>query len=44
MEGAVDSHAPDKLFPEEEIELEEFRNFGSAERILAFRGVELDRS
>jgi len=39
MAGAVDSHALDKLFPEEEIEWEEFRNFGNAARNLACRGV-----
>jgi uncharacterized Fe-S cluster-containing radical SAM superfamily protein len=44
MEGAVDSHALDKLFPEEEIEWEDFRNFGNAERNLAFRSVKLDRN
>lgn len=43
MAGAVDSHRLDRLFPEEEIEWEEFRNFGNAERNLACRGVRLDR-
>ena len=43
MAGAVDSHALGRLFPEEEVEWEEFRNFGNAERNLTYRGVTLDR-
>jgi uncharacterized Fe-S cluster-containing radical SAM superfamily protein len=43
MEGAVDSSGLKRLFPEERIEWEEFRNFGNAERNLALRGVKLDR-
>jgi len=43
MAGAVDSSRLDEIFPEEEIEWEEFRNFGNAERNLAYRGVRLDR-
>ncbi|MGA2260799.1 MAG: radical SAM protein [Acidobacteriota bacterium] len=44
MVGAADTNALDNLFPEEEIEWEEFRNFGNAERNLSFRGVKLDRN
>jgi uncharacterized Fe-S cluster-containing radical SAM superfamily protein len=43
MEGAVDSSALKRVFPEERIEWEEFRNFGNAERNLTQRGVKLDR-
>jgi hypothetical protein len=43
MLGAADTSALDKLFLDEEIEWEEFRNFGNAERNLQFRGVKLDR-
>lgn len=44
MVGAADTNALEKLFPEEGIEWEEFRNFGNAERNLSFRGVTLDRN
>jgi len=44
MLGAADTNALDKLFPEEEIEWEEFRNFGNAEHNLSSRGVKLDRN
>ncbi len=43
MAGAVDSRALRRLFPEEEIEWEEFGNFGNAERNLKDRGVRLDK-
>ena len=43
MVGAVDSRRLEHLFPEEQIEWEEFRNFGNAERNLARRGVRLAR-
>lgn len=43
MAGAVDSRALKSLFPGEEIEWEEFRNFGNAERNLRCRGVMFDR-
>jgi uncharacterized Fe-S cluster-containing radical SAM superfamily protein len=44
MVGAVDSRRLEQLFPEERIEWEEFRNFGNAERNLAYRSVRLDRN
>jgi uncharacterized Fe-S cluster-containing radical SAM superfamily protein len=44
MAGAADPNALDKLFPQEDIEWEEFQNFGNAERNLSFRGVKLDRN
>jgi uncharacterized Fe-S cluster-containing radical SAM superfamily protein len=44
MEGAVDSRGLERIFPEERIEWEEFRNFGNAEKNLAHRGVRLDRN
>jgi hypothetical protein len=44
MVGAVDSRRLEQLFPEEQIEWEEFRNFGNAERNLAYRSVRLDRN
>jgi uncharacterized Fe-S cluster-containing radical SAM superfamily protein len=43
MEGAVDSRGLKRVFPEEPIEWEEFRNFGNAEKNLTHRGVKLDR-
>jgi uncharacterized Fe-S cluster-containing radical SAM superfamily protein len=43
MVGAADAKALDTLFPKEEIEWEEFRNFGNAARHLASRGLKLDR-
>jgi hypothetical protein len=44
MEGAVDSSGLKRIFPEERIAWEEFRNFGNAERNLVLRGVKLDRN
>jgi uncharacterized Fe-S cluster-containing radical SAM superfamily protein len=44
MVGAADPNALDKIFPHEDIEWEEFRNFGNAENNLASRGVKLDRN
>ncbi len=43
MAGAVDSLALGRIFPEEEIEWEEFGNFGNAERNLKDRGVRLGK-
>jgi len=43
MDGAVDSRGLKRVFPQEPIEWEEFRNFGNAERNLAHRGVKLAR-
>ena len=43
MVGAVDSRRLEHLFPKEQIEWEEFGNFGNAERNLVLRGVRLDR-
>ena len=42
MAGAVNSRLLIRIFPHEEIEWEEFSNFGTAERNLADRGVRLD--
>ena len=43
MAGAVDSYTLGSLFPEEEIEWEEFQDFGNAARNLIRRAVALDR-
>ncbi|NWG14799.1 MAG: radical SAM protein [Acidobacteria bacterium] len=43
MTGAVDSRALGRIFPDEEIEWEEFGNFGNAEQNLRERGVRLER-
>jgi hypothetical protein len=41
MAGAVNSRLLMRIFPQEEIEWEEFSNFGNAERNLVDRGVRL---
>ena len=41
MVGAVNSRLLMRIFPQEEIEWEEFSNFGNAERNLVDRGVRL---
>jgi hypothetical protein len=42
MAGAVDPRKLDRLFPEENIMWEAFRNFGDTVGNLASRGVKLD--